>query len=395
MFGWANPKSSKPIALTSEEASSSAGYTPPSSSSGWGSLFGGFKGGSGAGAGSSSAPPSSSDWGSRFNGNKGGSGADTSASPRPSSGAGGGLFSGLFGGLSRPKPSSSGSSSGSSWWRPKPDSESPKPEWPTKSEPKPASSESSEEAGSNASPPAPKPEPALPNPETAVPVPVPAQPEPKPEPALPKPETAVPVPVPAQPAPKPESEAVPQLAEGSAGTCGPKPRQPDADGDIEIIRKRLWQPSVGSKWQIILDGVPDTARPALKPDDAHIWDIDLWDATAEDICNLKKQGKKVICYFSAGTSETWRQDNDKLKPFNKGPVQMDDSPRGKVWEGESWIDIRETQVRNVMSDRIKMAAAKGCDGIDPDNMGKSFIYPNLECNQWLSRANSMQTAMTT
>jgi hypothetical protein len=199
-----------------------------------------------------------------------------------------------------------------------------------------------------------------------------------PEHAQPKPESAAPVPVPTPAEPKTEAEAVPKPTTGSSrSSCEAKGLEPDND-DIEKVRKRLWQPTIGSKWQIILDGVPDTRQPALKPDDAHVWDIDLWDATADDICNLKKQGKKVICYFSAGTSETWRHDNDKLKAFNKGPVQMDDNPKGKAWEGESWLDIRETQVRNVMAQRIKMAATKGCDALDPDNLGKSLIYLGIE-----------------
>jgi hypothetical protein len=426
LFGWGKSKPSKPAAVAVEEASPSTWYTPPSSSSSgiWGSLFGGNRGDrenkGGSGAGSSASTPSSSDWGSRFGGNKGGSGADISAPPKSS--PGGGFFSGIFG-ASRPKPASSGPPSGSSWGRPKPDSTKPKPEssesseqnaspwswlrpkpdsskpkpeeWPATPEPKPASSESSDEAESSASTPASKPEPAQPKPETAVPVPVPAPLEPKPEPVQPKPETAAPAPVPTpvqpkpKPAePKPETEAIPKPTTSSSDSiCGPNSLEPASD-DIETIRKRLWQPKIGSKWQIILDGVPDTKRAVLKPEDATIFDIDLWDAHADHICDLKKRGKKVICYFSAGTSEEWRKapeypdgDFKELKAYNKGQICADLESNGKgckkYWGGEQWVDITSNKVWQIMAKRIKMAADKGCDALDPDNMGESLSIDSI------------------
>jgi hypothetical protein len=397
LFGWARPNHNKP---EDSESGSSSLYAP-SASRGWGDLFGGdrgTKGGSGAGS-SASQPPR--DWGSLFGGSRGGSGSDSSAPPKASSG--GGFFGSLFGG-SRPKPasSSSGSSGSSPWWRPRPESAPPKPEWKPdpkpewkpepKPEPKPAASESSDESESSESVPVPKPEPAQPKPEAAKPKPESAAPVPtaeaKPEPAQPKPESAAPVPAPTPLEPKPEAaesdsetaapDAVPKPAEqGATDTsefaCGTKSLS-RYSGDIESVRRQLWQPSVSSKWQIILDGVPDTKAAALKPLDAHIWDIDAWDASGSDICDLKKQKKKVICYFSAGTSETWRDDNVKLKDFNLGAVGMTDKDDGKVWKGEEWVDIREPKVREVMKTRIKMAAEKGCDAIDPDNIGKSHNY---------------------
>jgi hypothetical protein len=133
---------------------------------------------------------------------------------------------------------------------------------------------------------------------------------------------------------------------------------------------------VGSKWQIILDGVPDTRKNPLKPDDAPIWDIDLWDATAADVAGLKKMGKKVICYFSAGTSEDWRSDYKSLQKYNLGRICKDDACKG-VWGGEQWIDIRNQNVWQVMKQRIKMASDKGCDAIDPDNMGMSLLVSKL------------------
>lgn len=38
------------------------------------------------------------------------------------------------------------------------------------------------------------------------------------------------------------------------------------------------------------------------------------------------------------------------------------------WPGEKWIDTRNQGVRKVMKARIALAARKGCDGIDADNV---------------------------
>lgn len=118
----------------------------------------------------------------------------------------------------------------------------------------------------------------------------------------------------------------------------------------------------GQKWQIVLTGVPDVSKSPLPPTDAPVWDIDLFDSDAATIASLKATGKIVICYFSAGTVEDWRSD---AKDFPAGDV-------GKMlpeWPNEKWIRIGSTKVRDIMAKRIKLAGDKGCDAIDPDNVG--------------------------
>jgi len=39
-----------------------------------------------------------------------------------------------------------------------------------------------------------------------------------------------------------------------------------------------------------------------------IYDVDLFDSTAAQIATYKKAGKKVVCYFSAGSFEDWQSD---------------------------------------------------------------------------------------
>jgi hypothetical protein len=72
-------------------------------------------------------------------------------------------------------------------------------------------------------------------------------------------------------------------------------------------RASSWTPKVGEKWQIILSGTPDVSG-GLTPSDANVWDLDLFNTDADTISAIKGQGKGVMCYFSAGTSEPDRPD---------------------------------------------------------------------------------------
>ncbi|KAK4860742.1 hypothetical protein LT330_004473 [Penicillium expansum] len=118
----------------------------------------------------------------------------------------------------------------------------------------------------------------------------------------------------------------------------------------------IWQPAAGVKWQIqLINAVEDTTV------DADIWDIDLFDNTAETITTLQKKGHKVICYFSAGTYEDWRSDISKFDSADFGS-NLDE------WPGERWLNIKSSSVRAIMSSRLDLAQQKGCDGVDPDNI---------------------------
>jgi hypothetical protein len=127
----------------------------------------------------------------------------------------------------------------------------------------------------------------------------------------------------------------------------------------------LWQPAVGSKFQIILGtNLQIQDEKELVPADADIFDIDLFNTPTDIITKLHQRGKKVICYFSAGSSESWRPDDHLFKAKDKGE-QM------REWKGEKWLDIRSPDVFEVIKERIRLAKEKGCDGIDPDNTGIS------------------------
>lgn len=130
-------------------------------------------------------------------------------------------------------------------------------------------------------------------------------------------------------------------------------------------RAAVWQPEVGAKWQIVLESGIEVGN-SVEPD-VPIYDIDLFTNTDDGtdagrvIGKLHDQGKKVICYFSAGTYEPGRPDSDQYENGDLG-AQLPE------WPKEKWVDIRHDNVRNIIKGRIDLAAEMGCDAIDPDNM---------------------------
>ncbi|KAG3134617.1 hypothetical protein PI126_g18611 [Phytophthora idaei] len=120
-----------------------------------------------------------------------------------------------------------------------------------------------------------------------------------------------------------------------------------------------WKPTPDTSCQIQLSGTLDLYY------DVDMYDIDMFDTPNATTAELKQRGIKVICYFSAGTYEDWRSDKDRYSSNIIGA-------RLPEWEGESWVDIRSTKLREILVDRMKLAQAKGCDGVDPDNVDGAF-----------------------
>jgi hypothetical protein len=105
--------------------------------------------------------------------------------------------------------------------------------------------------------------------------------------------------------------------------------------------KALWKPAVGAQFQMILSGTIDPAGLAtLAPSTPEIWDVDLESTPKETISMLHGMGKKIICYFSAGSSEDWRTDYASFLPTDKGGCLGN-------WPGEKWLDIRSENVFKV------------------------------------------------
>lgn len=117
----------------------------------------------------------------------------------------------------------------------------------------------------------------------------------------------------------------------------------------------VWSPAPGTSWQWQLQGPLDESL------DVAMYDLDLFDTPDTSIARLQARGVIVICYFSAGSLEEWREDI--------GTVDAALIGLGNGWPGEYWLDIRQPQkLAGLMLGRLDLAVAKGCDGVEPDNV---------------------------
>ena len=116
-----------------------------------------------------------------------------------------------------------------------------------------------------------------------------------------------------------------------------------------------YRPKVDTTWQWQLQGDINTSY------NVEVYDIDLFDTNTSVIASLHQKGKKVICYFSAGSWEDWRDDKDDF-PSSVIGNDMDG------WEGEKWLDISNEALHPIMEARLDLAVQKGCDGVEPDNV---------------------------
>eukprot|EP00934_Nitzschia_sp_Nitz4_P002622 Nitzschia sp. Nitz4//scaffold61_size107673//59284//60684//NITZ4_004240-RA/size107673-processed-gene-0.189-mRNA-1//-1//CDS//3329555725//2612//frame0 len=179
--------------------------------------------------------------------------------------------------------------------------------------------------------------------------------------------------------------------EGNEETDAPGGTEEGNTGDGS---SSIWSPKASDKltWQWQLQGTLDTSY------NVDMYDVDLFDTNAAAIQSLKDQGRAVVCYFSAGTYEGWRSDwaehfnfitgdsySGSEKPFAGNMAEWD----------ERWLDIRELDLLDgIMSSRLQLAADKGCDAVEPDNMdaytnpsetGLTLTYNDqLVYNRWLA-----------
>lgn len=141
-----------------------------------------------------------------------------------------------------------------------------------------------------------------------------------------------------------------------------------------------YKPKPGISWQWQLTEEVDTSY------NADLYDIDLAETPQGVIDELHSRNIKVICYLSAGSWESHRED---AKDFPEEAI-------GKTLEGwpdEKWLDIsRYEKFADVMERRLDLAVQKRCDGIEPDNLdgyqndnGFGLTYEDqLNYNKWIA-----------
>jgi hypothetical protein len=140
-----------------------------------------------------------------------------------------------------------------------------------------------------------------------------------------------------------------------------------------------WHPAPGLTWQWQLDDEVDTSV------DAQVYDIDL-SVEQSVIDELHARGVKAIGYISVGSWEDWRSDADQFPAEILGKDY-------EGWSGEKWLDIRRMDLlAPIMRARLDLCAAKGFDGVEPDNIeiydnntGFPLIYADqLDYARWLA-----------
>lgn len=120
-----------------------------------------------------------------------------------------------------------------------------------------------------------------------------------------------------------------------------------------------YRPDVSATWQWQLQ--PNANGQINISYAVDVYDIDLFDAPQSVIDALHADGRRVICYFSAGSFEDFRVDVGEFLPEDLGNT-LDGFPE------ERWLDIRSDQVRRIMRDRLDLAREKRCDAVEPDNV---------------------------
>jgi hypothetical protein len=145
------------------------------------------------------------------------------------------------------------------------------------------------------------------------------------------------------------------VACGGGGTDLDPDLDPNPESPLVPVTGEWYRPGVTTSWQWQLLGTVNTAYLV------DLYDIDLFDTPATLIASLQATGKRVICYFSAGSFEDFRPDVTSFPPQDLG------NPLGD-FPDERWLDIRSPTVLTIMEARLDMAVAKGCDGVEPDNV---------------------------
>jgi endo-alpha-1,4-polygalactosaminidase (GH114 family) len=158
------------------------------------------------------------------------------------------------------------------------------------------------------------------------------------------------------------------IATGVTQTAPPRSSTLWASQTVAPGQSDIWHPEPGATWQWQLTGDIDTTI------DVEMYDVDLFDTPASTLASLHVDGFVVVCYLSAGTYEPWRPDADAFRPEDLGRALED-------WPDERWLDTRSEAVQRSMLARLDLAVARGCDGVEPDNVDGYQNDSDIELSQ--------------
>jgi hypothetical protein len=110
------------------------------------------------------------------------------------------------------------------------------------------------------------------------------------------------------------------------------------------------EPAPGLSWQV------QRLVPIDATMDGSIFGVPMFATDAATVASLQGEGRRVICWFSAGIS-TWSDpDRDMVLPAT-GPDIVAGQP-------ERWMDLGSPIVRDAMLARLDQAVGFGCDAIE-------------------------------
>ncbi len=116
-----------------------------------------------------------------------------------------------------------------------------------------------------------------------------------------------------------------------------------------------FQPLPGTTWQVQLTGTIDTSF------DVQLYELDLFALDQADVTALHAAGRALGCYVSVGSAEPWRADYANLPSAALGNP-LSDYPQ------ERWLDVRNAGMREVMAQRLQLAASSGCQAVELSNL---------------------------
>lgn len=119
--------------------------------------------------------------------------------------------------------------------------------------------------------------------------------------------------------------------------------------------ERPYVPPADVSWNARLDGPVDIDEPA------QLFYLDAQLQPASDLAALHAGGRHYLCYLSASTYESFREDAAEFPETVIGNPLLD-FPR------ERWLDVRAPVVREIMARRVEELAARGCDGLPPSSL---------------------------
>lgn len=96
--------------------------------------------------------------------------------------------------------------------------------------------------------------------------------------------------------------------------------------------------------------------------DADLFVTDLFDTSAAQVSTLHAAGRVVVAYVSVGTLEHWRDDAASFPRAAVGQTLVG-------YPDESWLDIRDGDVRAAMRARFELTLSKGFDGVYASSLG--------------------------